>query len=547
MTAFLLKVVGLLRPLYQWQGVDFQQLKAIVGVKLEMDNRRTIAFNQTQTSNPNATMVWMFIIFGIFGIFFSLLLIFLPNLFVSYSIFFSYLITMVIMTLVGDFSAVLLDTSDNTIVLPKPISAKTFYAARSTHIFLYIGMISLALCLVPMVASFFAHGALVGFIVCLLCMLSVFFAVACTQGLYLLLMRFTSEERLKNLINYFQIGITVLVLGGYQILPRVFDFSSLEEGAMAIPGWSVLVPPMWMATAVQWASGIEVSGLVISNLVLAVTMPFLVWMAVTKFLAPYFSRKIADLGTGSAPTAKPKTESQSNGWSWLTKPGTERAAFALVSLAMKRDRKFKLRVYPSLGSFIILAAMFILRNKSKDDIGWADYFNQLGESPMYLFLIYLSSYVILAITTEVNYSDDYKATWIFDSAPIKQRGPILLGMVKAAMVQFFLPVYIFATAIILWIWGVAPIGHLVIGFLVGFMIALCMALIGDKGWPLGLPSTARNQGSGTLRVIVGMVLTLALGFGHYYLIRTGWWFWLAIPVLLIIVFWASKKLESITD
>src|SRR5687767_13323510 len=125
MTANLLKVLDWFKPLYGWQGIDFAQLRVIVGVKLEMDNRRTSVFRNQPGQDASSTFAWMFVVYGILGGLLSLALAFVPSILFAYTIYHAYLMVMVTTTLISDFSAVLLDTSDNTIVLPRPITAKT--------------------------------------------------------------------------------------------------------------------------------------------------------------------------------------------------------------------------------------------------------------------------------------------------------------------------------------------------------------------------------------------------------------------------------------
>lgn len=235
MISFLLRALDLFKPLFKWQGVNYDQLRTIVGVKLVMDNRRSTIFrNRNVTTDPQSTLVWMFIVYGITGGLISFAIALIPSLLFSFTLFFSYFMVMIILTLVSDFSSVLLDTSDNTIILPRPIDAKTFYASRTTHILLYILQIATALALIPVVVTFAVHGVVVGFAAVVAIILSVGFSVAITNGMYLLLMQFTSQERLKNIINAFQIGMSMLVMGGYQIIPRLFDKSVFTNAEVTL-------------------------------------------------------------------------------------------------------------------------------------------------------------------------------------------------------------------------------------------------------------------------------------------------------------------------
>jgi ABC-2 type transport system permease protein len=548
MTSTLLKLLDFFKPLFQMQGVDYDQLRTIVGIKLEMDNRRVSAYRYQQTESANAAFAWTFVIYFIFGGFLSFMLAFVPSILFAYTIYHAYLMVMITMTLISDFSAVLLDTSDNTIVLPRPISNKTFYAARATHIMIYIGLISLALTTVPIVVTFVKHGVIVGLAMLATTLLTVLFSVALTNGLYLFLMRFTSEERLKNLINYFQIGMAIFMMGGYQILPRLFSDEIVENLSVTAPWWSVLIPPMWMAVALQTISDWNLNWISITNLVLAITMPVLVWKAVNQYLTPYFTQKLADLGTSSSKQSEKKAQQYNSinaRGSALATTGLEKASFNLASFGFARDRKLKLRMYPAFGYFVVLAFILLFRSKEKTQTVF-QYLSEIGETQMHLTAIYACIYVILTAAYEIHYTDDFKAAWIFQSAPIQKPGELLIGNLKAILVRFFLPLYGVASILILSIWPASVIIDLVFGFFVCFFLMLLFGIIGDKHLPLSLPSNTRAQGSSMARAILAMLVIVGVGFGHYFLNKIEFATLIICPTLPVLCWFLLKRYKKVT-
>jgi ABC-2 type transport system permease protein len=547
MTSTLLKILDFFKLVFRMQGVDYNQLRTIVGIKLEMDNRRVSGVRYQQTESANASFAWTFVIYFIFGGFLSFMLAFVPSILFAYSVYHAYLMVMITMTLISDFSAVLLDTSDNTIVLPRPISNKTFYAARATHILIYIGLISLALTTVPIVLTFFKHGTAVGLFMLTTTLLTVLFSVALTNGLYLFLMRFTSEERLKNLINYFQIGMAIFMMGGYQILPRLFSEEIVENLSATVPWWSVFIPPMWMAVALQTISDWNFNWINITNIILALTIPVLLWKAVNQYLTPYFTRKLADLGTSSSKQSEKKEQHNSINarGSALATTGLEKAGFNLASFGFARDRKLKLRMYPAFGYFVVLVFVLIFRGKEASQT-WLEYIHEIGTSQMHLTAIYASIYIILTASYEIHYTDDFKAAWIFQSAPIQKPGELLIGNMKAILIRFFLPLYGVATILILSIWPLSVIVDLIFGFFVCFALMLLFGIIGDKNLPLSLPSNARAQGSSMARAILAMIVIVILGFGHFFLNKIEFAVIAVCPLLPVLCWFLLKYYQKIT-
>jgi len=550
MTWFWLRILDLLKPLYQWQGVDFDQLRAIVGVKLEMDNRRSPSFKlQQNQKEQSSAFVLTFFVYGLFGAFLSVMILYVPSTIFSYTIYHSYLMVMVTLTLISDFSAVLLDTSDNTIVLPRPIKPKTFYAARTTHILLYIGQIGLALALVPIGMTFFVHGVLVGVAVIFTSVLCIIFSVSLTNGLYLLMMRFTSEEKLKSIVNYFQISMAIIIMGGYQILPRILGSQHLESVATDLRWWFVFVPPMWMAGVIKMFSEFNFSWIYVFAAFLAVAAPISIWKAINKYLAPYFTSKLADLGTGTSSPVVSAAELKA-GWAsklgkWITKPGLESAAFSLVTFAFARDRKLKLRIYPSIGYFAVMVVVFILQSRSVKGTAFLDYIQSLRQTEIHLLVIYACIFVLITASFEIHFSDEYKAAWVFLAAPIQKPGEILSGTLKAIMVKFFLPLYGFTSLIVILIWREKALVDLVFGFFTCILLLLLVSVIADKHLPQSMAPTVRNKGGSIARAFIIMLMIGVISSGHYFLTKFDLILWLACPVLLVGYYFILKLYSNV--
>jgi ABC-2 type transport system permease protein len=549
MISSLLKILDLFRPLYLWQGINYAQVRAIVGIKLETDNRRTSPLRPNQkVEEPGASFAWSLAVYFFFGAMISIMLLFVPSLIFAYTIYHAYLMVMLVMMLISDFSAVLLDTSDNTIVLPRPITPKTFYAARSTHILLYIGLIGLALSIAPIAVTFYAYGSAVGLSLVVTTVLSIVFSVAITHGLYLILMRLTSEERLKNLINYFQIIMTLMVIGGYQLLPRLLGQSFMDNTSAEFQWWSVFVPPMWMAAVNQWATSFELNAIVITNVVLAFTMPVAAWKIINQYLVPYFIRKLADLGTSSSTTKRiqivverPRRFSLSR---FVAQEGLERATYTAVSALISRDRKLKLRVYPSLGTFVILAIVFLSKS-GKDAASLTEYFQKLGDSQMHLTVIYLCILVVVTASFEIYFSDEYKSAWVFQSAPIKRPGKIVLGTIKAMLARYFFPLYAGASVFVLMVWGIKATPDLLLGLLLSYLITLSLGIIGDKFLPMSQPINARTQGASVARAFIAIFFISAVGFGHHFLTNIDYGVLIAIPVVVGLIIVVQIKMLNL--
>src|SRR6266511_3957709 len=141
MDKILLKILKWFSPLFASQGIDTYKMFEIVKTKITMDKRRVhFQFrqqNKKQNENSNRLYSVLFV-YGIFSLFMALMIAFMEDIVLAMIIFHSYLLFMMAMTLITDFSYVLLDTTDNFIILPRPVDSKTFFVSRMVHVFIYL-------------------------------------------------------------------------------------------------------------------------------------------------------------------------------------------------------------------------------------------------------------------------------------------------------------------------------------------------------------------------------------------------------------------------
>jgi len=66
------------------------------------------------------------------------------------------------MTLIADFTAVLIDVRDNFIIIPKPINDKTFVLSRLLHIFIHLCKSVIPMCLPALIMLAVQNGFMAG-------------------------------------------------------------------------------------------------------------------------------------------------------------------------------------------------------------------------------------------------------------------------------------------------------------------------------------------------------------------------------------------------
>lgn len=545
-----LKFIAIFDPLWQRLGANPAQLRAILDAKLKMDSRRQSAFRRgySHTAKETKGQDWLSIIVHFFfGLMLGVLIAVVPDKTTALTLYFSAWMVFLAMTIITDFTEVLMDVRDNYILLPKPVSDRTLTLSRILHIFLYLSKNALAFTLPALIILVFVRpsGLPVFLLQSLIVVLMVVFIV---NAFYLLMLRLTTPRRFRDIINYFQIGFSILIFAAYYLLPKLFDFSSIETAQVLNYPASYIAPPLWIAAI--WKVLVEldfgVVPLVLSGLAVIVTA--IGGYLVATVLAKNLSRKLIAITQGEkeSDAVQPvKTISENGNWgtrfaSILTTTPAESAAFQFTWLQTLRNRDYKLKTYPALG-FIPIFFIYLAVN---GEGSISDRLASLHEGEKYLVLIYLCVAMVTTPLTNTLYSEKFKASWVFFVTPVERPGEIILGSFKAILSQFLLPYYAFAWVTGLLIWGWEIMDDYLLGLSVLTLFALSILKILFNKIPFSQSWTELNKGSNTVKSILALLFVAVAGGLHYLVAgKTIWILAAAIVVAaLAVVMYKSVRL-----
>ncbi|MCX6213069.1 hypothetical protein [Spirosoma sp.] len=539
MTTLILWLLDRTAPLFRALDADYGQLRAIVQVKLIMDNRRNIVSlgrYGKQSAENNNSFVRILLIYTVVGVVISLGMLAIPpqeSLFLPLTLQFSYIMALCAMTLISDFSSVILDSSDNQIILPRPVGNRTLWLARVVHITSYLFGIALSLSVGGVLIVGYRFGPLAGLMFMALSLLSAVLMVFLTNLFYLVLMRFISEEKLREVINYFQILMAVLFYGGYQLLPRLIGSQDAISRIIDHQWWHYLVPPMWMAATVDVfvKPVLDVNHLIFAAL--ALLMPVAGIWFMNRFLTTDFTQKLSDIDSERRPEATAFSAQQSpwgqTSWleqlaTWVTTNSLERAAFAFTWRVTGRDRKFKLKTYPQLGFGLAYVVAMSFQGGSLGSSGF-----------FYLFALYFAGLYVMVAQYQLGISDNYKASWIYGSAPIQTPGAVLLGALKALILKLLLPFYVILASYILYRYGLDKISDVLLAFSNSLVMLVSSALLSTRYMPFSLAPDALKQNN-TARGLLTSLILAVIGFSHYGLTFIPYGVWVATPLSVGIFF-----------
>jgi len=547
MDKIIIRILKLFPGLFSRQGVDVYQLFDIVETKLMMDKRRVhFQFRQQdQKKNENANrLTYVFLFYAFFSVFVAVMIFGIEEIILSMTIFHAYLLFMMAMTLVTDFSSVLLDTTDNQVILPRPVSGKTLFVSRMVHVSIYLFQYSFFICFIPIVAIFIKFGILTGLVSIVTCFSTVLLSVFFTYLLYLLILRFSSEKKLREIITYFQIFMTILFMAGYQVVPRLIDLSAID-GNFSLHWYSYIAPPVWMAVALESIYRHIYDTVHISMILISVILPVFLFGLLNKYFAPSFGRKLAAVQEDGTVQSKTRTETRYHRKiserisPLICKSSIERASFETTWKISGRDKQFRLQFYPLLGYLAVLIFLFTRGGRGED------FWENLQTGTKFLWFIYIPLFMVNSSLGFVAFNENYQAAWVYYSSPVDTPGHLVSGSLKTLFVKFFVPVFVILFGCSLVIWGMSIVDDFAFGLLINMNCFLAMANLSKHYLPFSMqPNVQQQSGKFINAIILFLLIGLLIGL-HWLGLLFPIVLYILMPILLITAYFMLRNLQQL--
>ncbi|MFP7298317.1 hypothetical protein [Neobacillus niacini] len=528
-----LKLLDVFEKVFRRFGIDYKMMRTILQVKLTMDGRRVpTIFSQNakkkekDSNNQYIKSLWIYVLFGLFMIPFILMG---DNYLFQMSLFYGIFTFFIMTSMISDFSSVLLDIRDRNILFPKPVDKRTISTAKMIHVLIYLSFLTIALAGVPLIVGLVTHGILFFLTAVLSIILIDLFIVVLTALIYLFILRFFDGEKLKDIINYVQIALSLGIMVGYQLLVRSFEFIDLTIH-FEMQWWQIFIFPMWFGAMMEviMNGNAQLFHLLFTGL--GIVMPMIsIWIYIK--LNPVFEQNLQKLSYHG------KAEKKRHGklgrllLRVICSSNEERAFFRFAGSMMKNERDFKLKVYPSLGFSAVIPLIFIMN-------GFNTNFDQLSTSKSFL-TIYFSLIIIPTILVLLRFSGKYKGAWIYMAAPIINLKPMFSGTIKAFIFKLYLPVYLLQSVIFLVLFGVRILPDLIVVFLNACAYAVICFMILKKAIPFSSSFDEYNQNS-NVAVFIGLMLFVGVFAGLHFvstLFSFGIYLYFVLAVLYLGTLW----------
>ncbi|UPA30969.1 ABC transporter permease [Terrisporobacter glycolicus] len=524
-----LNILDKFKGIYTKMGVDYESMRLILSMKLTLDSRRTSTVMQNSNSGGDKEDKNSFnkalIMYAIMGIFIGIITMFTFNTMYKYTIVFGMFMFFILTIFISDFSSVLLDVRDKNIIGTKGVDNKTINAAKLTHICYYIFLTSLALSWLAIIGSF-KSGILIGVIFILELMVIDIFMVVITALLYLLILRFFDGEKVKDIINFVQIGLTIIMTISYQFLGRMFDIVDINI-VYKSNIWNLILPPMWFASPLHAINGGQINQIIIILIVLALIVPVIAISLYIKNTSK-FEDSLSKLNIVKDSEKEKKHRLFYKIGKWTCRNNEEKAIYDLSSSIIKREREFKLMTYPSLGFNIVFPLLFIFMYS-------IDSISEIKNISLHMSLnIYWFIFMVPTLLMTLQYSNDYKAAWIYETAYISDKSNVYKGAYKALLANILLPLYLFESIIFIVIFGIKVLPILITAFVFLLVFIVIEHMLGKNTLPFTLKFGDVNKSQNLINTLLGMVI-LCVGVGMNYLVLSNVYALVAYSTILMFV------------
>jgi hypothetical protein len=524
-------------------GADSAQFGAILETKLTLDSRRPmIGLANRRERETGGAFRGALIFYALIGCLMGGIVWRVGSPLVGMTLVHTVVLLMLTMTLIGDFTNVLLDTTDNAVLQPRPVSGRTLFLARTAHIAVYLGLLGLSLSLVSIAIGTIRWSYWFPLVYLVTLAGCVMLAICGASLFYLIALRSIGRERVRDVVLYIQILFTVFIFGGYQFLPRLVDMAHLERVRIADQRWIYFYPPAWLAGPLDLlaqGTGIREQGTgnggLTPDLVLtamAFTLPPLFLLLITRGLATRFTQMLAAMEVGSAvrTVRREPFRPHSGPCRLFPVPCSLIPAFEFFWTILGRDRLFKQRVYPSIVMlFILPVALLFSEGNPRAAL------QSLPATNRHLFLLYLACASFAPAILQLRYSPFWQAAWIYEALPIPRGGDILLPALLAVLLRFVLPGFAFLSAVLLAIWGVRILPDIALALLVTIAVALVEGMLLGRCVPFSEQFGVR-EGSGRMgKNLFLLAIAAGLGWGHYCLRGWTWGVPVAIALMAVLI------------
>jgi hypothetical protein len=389
-------------------------------------------------------------------------------------------------TVLVEFQEIVLDPRDLDTIGHRPVSPRTYAAARFANLLFYFGLMYLALNLFPLIlgaglrdagpwyAPAYLLASLAGNLVVL-------------AGVVLLLSLGATSSRLdglKEVLAWTQIVLIMVVFYGGQLM--------LKDGTHAIqiwgafpPEWVRYLPPTWLAHFAEEAA--TAPGLRTAWAALLLAGVALAAVALTVARLAWLYRDMQPvLRSGERRPMPAERVGGLGGWAgWLTSASEERVGYWMCRTFLLRDTGLAMRCLLAFNLAIAAAGLGLLTEQFGNPCREHEPARILAP----VLTVYLIVLAVPAVVYNLSFCRDSGGAWLLAGAPLAGPGGVARGACKAVMVWLVTPLCLLFALAALLAWGdvAAALLHAALAWALAWPAALAGLWLVAQAPPFALP------------------------------------------------------------
>jgi ABC-2 type transport system permease protein len=428
-----------MRKLVEALGVDYAQWKALTLVALKLDFRQG-SFGQSRMRRATsgvAKIANQLIIYSMYGLFMALLVWASRDLFFAGTIVMTYMMFMVGTAVLLDHSAALTSPADYGVLGFRPVSSRTYFAARLANVLAYTTVLATVAGYLPVVSLFLRDGPAVG-----VAGILAFYACATTTSLAMLfvygwLLRAVGPTALRRTLSYVQLIMSFAVYGGYFFIAEVVGRSALTSFVLPRTKLLLLYPATWYEAYLDIAAGHLGASAVLPALA-SIVLPGVLLAALGGRLSMDYADRISALASSTQKTRPARASSRQGLW---FRTGEARAVALLVRSQFRNDQRFRMGVLSILPLTLIYILMGVHDGNVQDP-----FLRPAAHSGISLVTVAVMMFPTM-LKLHLTRSDSYRASWVFFACPADRLR--IIRSAKNVLVASFLVPYLGFVALVL--------------------------------------------------------------------------------------------------
>lgn len=496
-----LRFIDLFSFIYTRLGINYPQMRSILSLKMTIDGRRDAPLPGMETGkksdeekNHFFSSLWVYTLISLF----LLVLFAYDNWVFQYTLYFSFLFIMTLSTLIANFSGILLDTKDATLIGTKPVDRKTLGAAKSTHVGIYLVAFTLAIGLPVILFTFYFNGIVAGLLVLLLSFLASLWCLGLTLFVYATILKRFDGERLKNIIAYSQISLSIFMVIGYYLVGQIFQIIDPENLLVEInlSVGHVLLFPLWFVAPFGilqegWSAtyGLYSVLLVVGTIFLAL---------IYNWNSDRIESNLQKMDVSSVKQSRRGVIERLSARLLCFTP-LETAYYHFGWQLTKTEREFKTRLYPSIASALVFPIVMTFNNLTGAQPG-------METSPVqFLYLPYFTLFLVPVLAVSIQFSNHYKGSWVFSITPGQSRAPFLRAVTKAMLVKILIPLYGVLAIMVLFFTDLSYSLQMINGLLLVSLILYIETKRSVKSMPFTRKYSASDANLGCMGTVIFLI------------------------------------------